>query len=311
LPADWADWLEIDVAQGAEHLLAALSVFREPADHNAIVFQVGSSDPSAALPPDGRGPTPPYQAPASLRWLLAACREAGMLGVAGPAGCWQVSPPVASGLRRKLIASGRQAELAAAHRRAAEYWQWHAASWPQDREADVHDLLEARHHLFCAGDPEQASELTRVVCAQLHAWGELRREAALIEDTLGALPGGSLAWAGWMCALGSVSQQSGQHGQARRSYTASVRMAAALGDYRGVARGQRGLAALAEYHGQYRQAARYHRRAAAADRKASAPGPTVPGSPASTSPRQHVAAVLARRHDRARPERRATGTGLA
>ena len=45
--------------------------------------------------------------------------------------------------------------LAGAHRQAAAYWQWRVRVWPQDKAADVHDLLEARHHLLQAGDIEE------------------------------------------------------------------------------------------------------------------------------------------------------------
>ena len=41
--------------------------------------------------------------------------------------------------------------LAEAHRQAAAYWRWRVRVWPQDPAADVHDLLEARHHLLQAG----------------------------------------------------------------------------------------------------------------------------------------------------------------
>ena len=46
--------------------------------------------------------------------------------------------------------------LAGAHRQAAAYWRWRVRVWPQDQAADVHDLLEARHHLLQAGDIEDA-----------------------------------------------------------------------------------------------------------------------------------------------------------
>ena len=58
-------------------------------------------------------------------------------------------------------------QLARAHRQAAAYWQWRVRAWPQDRAADVHDLLEARHHLL-AGDTEDAGQVAETAASQLH-----------------------------------------------------------------------------------------------------------------------------------------------
>ncbi|HXW47236.1 MAG TPA: tetratricopeptide repeat protein [Streptosporangiaceae bacterium] len=330
LSDEWAHWLEAEVGPGAEQLLIALSVFREPADHNAIVFQLGRYDEMSALAPDRRGPVPPYQAPPGLPWLLAACREARVLTFAGLAsdGHWQVSPEIASGLHQRLLARGRHGELTAAHRRAAAYWRWHAASWPQERRADVHDLLEARHHLFRAGDVLQACEITRIACAQLRAWGDLRSTAELVQDTLDALPDGSGAWADWMGALGGVYQEAGRPGEAQRCFTESIRMCSALGDYDGVARGQRRLAALAQAEGEYRTAERHYRRAAAADRKAAAADrtaadrtpanhetgasrPAITNGVTGNSRWPRAIATAARWHDGLRAAHGAAGTRLA
>jgi hypothetical protein len=60
--------------------------------------------------------------------------------------------------------------------------------WPQAREQDLDDLLEARYHLLAAGQPDTAAALTEGVCSQLHDWGAWDREEALIHDTLAHLP---------------------------------------------------------------------------------------------------------------------------
>jgi tetratricopeptide (TPR) repeat protein len=257
----------------AEQVLIAISVFREPADRNALVFQLGQHDWTAARAPDRRGPAPPYQPPADLTELLTACTAAGLLlhsagEQAGTGECWRVDPWIAGDLQQRLTSTGRQAELAAAHRRAAEYWQWRAAAWPQDRRSDLHDLLEARHHLFGAGDAEQGSEVTQVVCAQLHAWGDLGREAELIQSTLDLLPSGSVSRASWMHELGAIHQVRGEHDEAYRCYGSAVQMFAILGEYRGVARGQHSLGVLAQAQGDYRRAERHYRRSSAAEEKA-------------------------------------------
>jgi hypothetical protein len=61
--------------------------------------------------------------------------------------------------------------LVQAHRQAAAYWQWRVRVWPQDKAADVHDLLEARYHLIQAADTEAAGQVTEEAVSQLEAWG--------------------------------------------------------------------------------------------------------------------------------------------
>jgi tetratricopeptide (TPR) repeat protein len=263
------------LGQRAESLLVAVSVYRKPFDQNAIVFQLGRHDWTAARTPGQRGPTPPYQAPSELADLLTECASAGMLltlagSQADPGGCWQVEPWLASELHTRLATAGRATELVTAHRRAAEYWQWRAAAWPQDRRSDLNDLLEARHHLFSAGDSEQGSEITRGVCAQLHAWGDLGREADLIQSTLDMLPARSTDRAAWLHELGAIHQVRGEHGEAYRCYAGAVQMFALIGDYRGVARGQHSLGVLAQAQGDYRRAERHYKRSGAAERRAAA-----------------------------------------
>jgi tetratricopeptide (TPR) repeat protein len=273
------------LGQDAEQLLLAVSVYREPADRNAIVFQLGRHDWTAARAPDKSGPAPPYEPPSYLPALLTRCVVAELLSAvpAGPPGsatadCWLVDPWIASTLHARLAAAGRSAELAMAHRRAAEYWQWRSAAWPQDRRADLHDLLEARYHLFSAGDAEQASEITRVVCAQLHAWGDLGREADLIKSTLDSLPTMSASWPIWMHELGAIYQLRGEHHEAKRCFTESVELFTVLGDHRGIARGQHSLGVLAQAEGDYRRAERHYRRSGAAEKRAADSAATAAGA---------------------------------
>ena len=73
-----------------------------------------------------------------------------------------------------------------------------ARVWPQDRAADVHDLLEARYHLLQAGDTEDAGQVTERACDQLDTWGAWDQEASLIYDTLARLPADSPRRAAWI-----------------------------------------------------------------------------------------------------------------
>jgi hypothetical protein len=56
---------------GAGRLLIGASVYREPADYNALLFQVGWPDLAAASAPDRPGPVPPYREPAGLDDMIA------------------------------------------------------------------------------------------------------------------------------------------------------------------------------------------------------------------------------------------------
>jgi hypothetical protein len=261
----------------SEELLIALSVYREPADRNAILFQLGTHDWTAARAPDRQGPAPPYQAPPDLAELLDRCVAAGMLSVpgagaagSGAPGAWFVDRWIAADLHARLAASGRSGEVAAAHCRAAAYWQWRAAAWPQGRRSDIHDLLETRHHLFRAGETDSASEVTQIICAQLHAWGDLGREAEIIQSTLGWLPGRSPARAHWLHELGTIAALRGDPAEAERQFAGAADMSAALGDDSGVARAQHSLGVLAQTQGEYRKAERWYRKSAAAGQRADA-----------------------------------------
>jgi tetratricopeptide (TPR) repeat protein len=261
-------------------LLVGVSVYREPADTNAVLFQVGRHDWAAADTPDSRGPVPPYQAPAELADLIACGTAAGLLtygtadggGAADDVHALRVDPWLADELHQLFAAAGRSTEVAEAHRRAARYWQWRAAAWPQERSADIHDLLEARQHLVRAGDIAAASDLTGVICTQLRAWDELGRAAELIQETLAELPSPSATRAGWLHELGTIAQVRGEHADAASLYLQAAEMSAQVGDGDGAARGHDSLGVLAQTHGEYRTAERHYRAAAEAGRGSQASG---------------------------------------
>jgi tetratricopeptide (TPR) repeat protein len=258
----------------ALRLLIGASVYRESAGRNALLFQIGQARPAdTADTADtaGEDPAPPYHPPADLAGLVAECEDAGLLVVPqagrdrGPARSGIppvfVSQRIAHALHRDLAAAGRDDEVRSAHRRAAEYWQWRAAAWPQDRHADLHDLLEARHHLREAGDDDQAGAITEVVCAQLHAWGELDQEAALIEETLAWHPPRSPQRAAWIHELAKIAQVRGDHAEAERCYWQSLEMYASAGDDAAVSRIQHRLGILAQARGDYAEAERRYQQA--------------------------------------------------
>jgi hypothetical protein len=196
-----------------EELLIGVSAYRLPADRNAVLFQVGTRRLAATTAPDWQGPQAPYEAPSGLAALLAAGVDAGLLTVSGrgrgrsacAAPAWLFEPELAAALHEELAAGGRGADLARAHLRAAAYWQWRAAAWPQDRQADIRDLLEARHHLFCAGETGAACAITGEVRAQLRSWGETEREVRLVSSTVDQLPDRTVIRARWLHKLGAVA----------------------------------------------------------------------------------------------------------
>ena len=255
--------LEAGPGATAEWLLIGVSVYREPADYNAVLFQVGRHDWTAASAPGRLEPAPPYQEPADLPDAIAAYVATGLvtLGFDGPdvppAGrhlgqiTLFVERPAAVELHHGLVAAGRGHDLAAAHRRAAEYWQWRAACGPLGDGGDLHDLIEARQHLLEAGETGAACALTEAVGAQLHARGDLGREAALISDTLSWLPGRGVSRAALTHELGQIAQVRADHAEAERCYLQALDMFAAAGDYSGVSRSHYSLGVLAQAQGDY------------------------------------------------------------
>ncbi|HEY7013540.1 MAG TPA: tetratricopeptide repeat protein [Streptosporangiaceae bacterium] len=247
----------------AERLLIGVSVYREPADHDAVLFQVGRHDWTAAGAPGRLDPAPPYQEPADLADAIAAYVATGLLtlsfgGPDDPSGGRRlgqitvfVERPAAVELHHGLEAAGRGHDLAAAHRRAAEYWQWRAACGPPGDGGDLHDLLEARHHLLEAGETGPACALTEAMISQLHARGDLGREAALISDTLAWLPDRGAGRAALTHELGQIAQVRADHAEAERCYLQALDMFAAAGDRSGVSRSQHSLGVLAQAQGDY------------------------------------------------------------
>ena len=289
---------------GAAGLLAGISVYREPVDDNAVLFQAGQPDPSAEIIPDRRGawehitgilaaagipvddsldlddlpgelraqlgphraelnrpPDPPVRPVPGLRRQLAACQTASLL-----TGSEENRRPrffvhrwTATELAART-ASESGPVLAEAHRRAAGYWQWRVDAWPQDRAADVHDLLEARYHLLQAGDLEAAGQVTELACSQLQTWGAWDQEASLIHDTLTWLPENSSRRGAWIHHLGMLAQARGDYAEAARQYQRSLDIKERLDDQAGMAASYHQLGALAQSRGDYAEAVRQYQR---------------------------------------------------
>ena len=185
---------------GAADLLLGVSVYREPVDTNAVLFQAGQPDPDAEHIPDraaagqqieevlaaagitidesldlaavpgdvraqlaphlaelNRRPVPPLRPVPGLPEQIAVCQAASLLTVNGDGEQprffvhrWTAAELAERAAREP---GSRRAD---AHRTAAGYWRWRVRVWPQDQAANLHDLLEARHHLLQVGDIEDA-----------------------------------------------------------------------------------------------------------------------------------------------------------
>jgi len=107
------------LSAGAQTLLVRVSVFRAPVGAGAL----------AARPNH-----------------VAEAQAAGLLAV-GPGHELSVHRWTADGLHRRLAEGGQRDQVAAAHRRAAEYWRSRAADTPSGQRAN----LEAGYHLHAAG----------------------------------------------------------------------------------------------------------------------------------------------------------------
>jgi tetratricopeptide (TPR) repeat protein len=289
---------------GAPGVLLGLSVYREPADHRALLFQAGQQDPTAERIPDRRAvyeqigailadagitadesldldrvpsdvqvllaphvaelnrePAPPYRPRPGLTDQVVACQAASLLTLTGAENDrrYFVHRWTATELARRAAASD-PGQLALAHRQAAAYWLWRVQEWPQDKAADVHDLLEARHHLLQAGDTEEAAGVTEGICLQLQTWGAWDQETALIHELISELPADSRRQGTWTGQLGNVAYLRGDYAAAARQYQKAIGILERLGDQAGMATSYHQLGMLAQRQGEYEEAARQYQR---------------------------------------------------
>ena len=162
-----------------------------------------------------------------------------------------------------LAGQTRPDDLVEAHRRAATYWQWRVAGWPQDRVQDVAELVEARHHLHTAGDLDSALSVTDEVCDQLHTWGAWDWEQRLYLEAVGWLDPDSRAAARGQHQLGIIAQGRGDYEQAEEHYRRSLAIKERLGDQARLAASHHQLGMLAQARGEYGPAEEHYRRALA------------------------------------------------
>lgn len=201
-------------------------------------------------------PSPPLAPPAGMERMIDAAVEASLLTEIAEQGDRRlfVHRWTAGELHRRAEEEGGASKLAAAHRKAAEYWRWRVAIWPQKLRPDVHDLIEARHHYLEAGDLESASDITEAICLQLEQWGAWDDEAMLIRDILRRQPPASDLAGIWLGQLGNVLFRKGDLAEAERLYLQAQEILERLGDQAGIKAGLHQLGLIAQVQGDIEKA---------------------------------------------------------
>jgi tetratricopeptide (TPR) repeat protein len=180
------------------------------------------------------------------------------LGLAAPAAApetpghqgtpgWVVHRWTAAALQDRTSRDG----LTAAHRRAAAYWRWRVAVWPQSRAEDVEQLLEARYHHHAAGDLDDALAANEEACGQLRIWGAWTTERQLWDEALSWVPPRSRPAAAIRGQLGDLAYLRGDYDTTEQHYQAALIIAEELGDQASRADTYHQLGILAQARGDY------------------------------------------------------------
>jgi tetratricopeptide (TPR) repeat protein len=293
----------LEPVPGARRLLLGTSVYRLPVDEIGLKWQAGEelelpADPArderrarldeaqAAAAREGRSPAleelgldpelvariredwreamrPPLRVPGGFEEALRALAELGLVAPLEGGADEERTYAVHRWTARALAAISEGRELVAAHRRAAGYWLWRVRVWPQSRERDVEQLVEARHHLHAAGDLDAAVDVTDAVVRQLDVWGAYGWEERLCLETLGWLPERSRQAAAYQHQLGIVAQGRGDYAAALDWYRRSLAVKEELGDRAGMSAGFHQLGVVAQQRGDYEAALDWYRRSLA------------------------------------------------
>jgi tetratricopeptide (TPR) repeat protein len=204
-------------------------------------------------------PRPPRSTTIDIPALVDRLAATSLLSVNPQTGTVFVHRWTAAEFERLRAELGRTDQLHQAHHRAADYWRWRHQVWPQGRQADVHDLLEARHHLLQVGDIDSAGTVTEWVCSQLQTWGAWDHETDLIHEMLPHLPPDHPRRSAYLHELGNLAHRRGEHAEAERLYRQSLAINERLGDQAGMATSYHQLGMLAQDRGDLAEAERLYR----------------------------------------------------
>ncbi|WP_330232606.1 CHAT domain-containing protein [Nocardia sp. NBC_00508] len=289
------DQLLGQLTPAAHQLLIGASVYREPVEDNALLYQIGTDSPGAARQPDYRAlkntiaarygidptapafdlaalpqhvldeiapaiaeyntkPRPPIATDADLGELARELASNSLLTIDPDNRRAFVHRSTAAALERSCAQHQRDDVLAAAHRRAATYWVWRVAAWPQDRDADLHDRLEARYHYQQTSNTAAAHDLTLAICDRLHTIGAWDHETTLIHDTLRHLQPNAPERAHWLHRLGMIAQLRGDYTEAEHQYQHALTIGEELGNRAGMATSYHQLGMISQLRGDYTEA---------------------------------------------------------
>jgi tetratricopeptide (TPR) repeat protein len=206
-------------------------------------------------------PRPPRSTSLDLSWLLHGVAATTLLTFDPGADLVFVHRWTASELERRMSDQGKGDQLRQAHRRAAEFWRWLLEARPSNWDAALRYTLEARHHLFAAGDLEEAGEVSEWACSRLQVIGAWDQEATLIHDTISRLSPESPRRAAWFHQLGNLAYLRGDYVEAELLYRKTLTMNEELGDRAGIAPTYHQLGLLAYSRGDYVEAERWFQQA--------------------------------------------------
>ncbi|MET8847768.1 tetratricopeptide repeat protein [Amycolatopsis sp. NPDC004625] len=201
-------------------------------------------------------PRPPRRTALDLTALITELAATSLLTVDWAEKSVFVHRWTAYEIDRQMRKQDRVEEIRRAHARAAEYWEWRVGVWPQDRDRDLHDNLEARYHLIAADQPQDAEEVTRFIVQRLHVIGAWDHEHTLIHDTLDRLTDAPDLQAVWQHQLGIVAQARGDYDEAERRYLVALTINEELGNRDRIPTSYHQLGTLAESRGDYAEAER-------------------------------------------------------
>ena len=274
----------IDATPGAKDLLMAASVYRRPVDELGLVWhqdvaragyddavaaveaidvkalsslsEAEHSDPKnftkimaareayADLAQGPREPAPEHGA------ALAALQNAGLLSAVDDS--YVVHRWTAAALAQLAPDAMPQG-----HRDGADYYQWRFQTMPQDREADLADLEEARFHAHATGDLPQAFELHEHLCLQLQTLGYYQHVVSLIEEAM-TWSDDPMRRAADLHQIGIIAQQRGDYDTALARYEQSLTIFEELGNRAHMANSYHQIGIIAQQRGDYDTAqARY------------------------------------------------------
>ncbi|ABW16118.1 Tetratricopeptide TPR_2 repeat protein [Parafrankia sp. EAN1pec] len=265
----------LDTIPLARRLLTGAAVYRLPVDRNGLAWQISTTvepTPDSAQDPDiarilkflaeartsgvtaledaGLTDTqiqryqrwveqqrrPPLAIPQEFDTALTSLLELGLLSPTRDTG-GQLAFTVHRWTATALLSRATPHDHTDAHHRAAAYWEWRVAVWPQDQYTDVTQLLEAGHHHLTTGAHDRIDQTTGAACQQLHTWGLWAWEEQICRHSLNRLPttDTSRLTAAFTQQLGMIAQLWGDYTTAENRYHKSLAIFQELGDQAGIA----------------------------------------------------------------------------